>query len=236
MYNDKRILAIIPARGGSKGILNKNLKIVNNKPLIQYTIDEALKSKYIDKIVVSTDSEEIGRVAKRLGASFPFKRPKELAEDTSKTIDAIVYTIDKLKEEKLLYDYVLTLQPTQPLRKAFHIDEAIEKVIDAGEDSLISISEVDDHPVLMKTINASGYLENLLGGRADARRQDFSKIYKVDGLIYINKIDDNLNNKTSLNDNKLPYIIDKKYNLDIDEPMDLLILESILKEGAMFGI
>lgn len=237
MYKGKRILAIIPARAGSKGIPNKNIIEVAGKPLIQYSIDSAKASKYIDKLVVSTDSEQIAGIARELGADFPVLRPGALAGDRARTVDAVLHMIDSLAEMGDKYDYVLTLQATQPLRQSYHIDEAIEKIIDNSGGSLISVSEVDDHPSLMKQIDERGNLINLLDSSADIRRQDFGIIYKVDGLIYINKIDDNLNSRTSLNDNQIPYIIDKKYNLDIDEFRDLYLLESIIKkEGKDFGL
>lgn len=229
MYKGKRILAIIPARGGSKGIPRKNIISVNGKPLIQYTIDVAKKSKYIDRIIVSTEDEEIADIALSSGAEVPFLRPKELAQDETKTIDVLVDVIKKLKLSGKEYDYSILLQPTQPLRQPFHIDESIERLIELNEDSLISISEVKEHPILMKTIDENGKLQNLLNSRSDIRRQDFSKIYKVNGAIYINKINEQFNKNTSLNDNKIAYIMDKKYDLDIDEPEDLLFLELMLK-------
>ncbi len=229
MYKGKRILAIIPARGGSKGIPRKNIISVNGKPLIQYTIDVAKKSKYIDRIIVSTEDEEIADIALSSGAEVPFLRPKELAQDETKTIDVLVDVIKKLKLSGKEYDYSILLQPTQPLRQPFHIDESIERLIELNEDSLISISEVKEHPILMKTIDENGKLQNLLNSRSDIRRQDFSKIYKVNGAIYINKINEQFNKNTSLNDNKIAYIMDKKYDLDIDEPEDLLFLEFMLK-------
>lgn len=225
MYKAKRFLAIIPARGGSKGIHKKNIVVVNGKHLIQYTIDEAKKSKYIDKILVSTDDEEIGNISIKCGAEVPFLRPKELAQDDTKTIYSIIYTIKKLKEIGHEYDYVIVLQPTQPLRKSFHIDESIEKIVECNEDNLVSISPVTEHPILMKTIKEDGNLQNLLGNSSDVRRQDFQQVYKVNGAIYINKINSKFNNSVSLNDNKLPYIMDKKYDLDIDENVDLDIFK-----------
>lgn len=229
MYKGKRILAVIPARGGSKGITRKNIVIINGKPLIQYTIDEAEASKYIDRVIVSTEDNEIAQIVQKCGAEVPFLRPVELAEDKTKTIEVLVDTVNELMKLGFKYDYLVLLQPTQPLRKCFHIDEAIEKIIDEGEESLISVSEVREHPILMKTINGLGDMENLLKQRSDIRRQDFNKVYKVNGSIYINKLDDNFNSTISLNDNKLAYIMDKKYDLDIDEPGDLKLFEFFLK-------
>lgn len=225
MYKDKTFLAIIPARGGSKGIPRKNIINVNGKPLIQYTIDEAKKSKYIDKIIVSTEDQEIADVALSCGAEIPFIRTEDLSKDTSKSIDVVLDAIYKLNALGYKYDYVILLQPTQPLRKSFHIDQAVEKIIEYNEDSLLSISEVREHPILMKTIDENGRLQSLLNKSSDVRRQEFEKIYIVNGAIYINKINEKLNKETSLNDNRLAYVMDKKYNLDIDEPEDLSLLK-----------
>lgn len=231
MYKDKSILGVIPARGGSKGIPRKNIVGINGKPLIKYTIEAAKGSKYLDRIIVSTEDAEIADISVKCGAEVPFLRSKELAEDETKTIDVLLNVVENLMYLGYKYDYLVLLQPTQPLRKSFHIDEAIEKIIDANVENLISVSEVRNHPILMKTVNENNEAKSLLGCRSDVRRQDFQKIYKVNGAIYINKLNDNFNEETSLNDNKLAYIMDKKYDLDIDEPEDLELLR--LRIGDM---
>ena len=223
-----KVLAIIPARAGSKGIKDKNIIDLSGKPLIAHSIEAGLKSKYINKVVVSTDGEKIAKIAKDYGAEVPFLRPKNLATDTAKTIDCVIHCIEELKKNGEEYDYVVLLQPTQPLRQPWHIDEAFELIVKRNEDSLVSISKVKDHPVLMRTIDKNGYAINLLEGSSTKRRQEFPDFYKVNGAIYINKINDNLNNDTSLNDNKLVYIMDEKYDVDIDEMLDLQIARLII--------
>lgn len=225
MYKNKKILAVIPARGGSKGIPEKNIVEVNGRPLIDYTISEALKSKYLDNVIVSTDSEKIAEIAKKCGAEVPFLRPKNLAEDQSKTIDVLINLINQLTATDIFYDYIVLLQPTQPLRKSFHIDEAIKLAIDNEYKSLLSVNLVQEHPILVRTIDNQGRLKNLLNINSTVRRQDFPTYYKVNGAIYINKIDDDFNENTSLNDNQYSYIMDKEYDLDIDDPLDLEVLK-----------
>lgn len=225
MYKNKSFLALIPARGGSKGIPYKNIVKVNGKPLIQYTIDEALHSNFLDRIVVSTDDEKIAEISKKCGAEVPFLRPKQLADDNAKTIDVLLHALHELKKNGKVYDYLVLLQPTQPLRKSWHIDEAINLIVDKQEESLVSVSPVREHPILMRTINKDGKVQNLLKTQSTIRRQDFPTYYKVNGAIYINKINDNFNKSTSLNDNKLAYKMSKKYDLDIDEPIDLEIFK-----------
>lgn len=226
-----RILAIIPARAGSKGIKDKNIIDLNGKPLIAYSIEAAKKSKYIDRIVVSTDGEKIATVAREWGAEVPFLRPNYLASDTAKTIDAMVHCIETLKEMGDEYDYVVLLQPTQPLRTAKHIDEAIEQLISSGEESLVSISKVKHHPILIRTLDDTGHVVNLLNTSSTQRRQDFPDYYKVNGAIYINKLNENFNLETSLNDNRLAYVMNEKYDVDIDELLDLKIAELLLTKN-----
>lgn len=227
MYQNKKFLAVIPARGGSKGIPKKNIIQVNGKPLIYYTIHEALKSKYLDSVIISTDSVEIAETARACGGEVPFLRPANLATDTAKTIDVLVHAIEELKKVDRIYDYLVLLQPTQPLRKAFHIDEAIERIIKHNETSLVSVSEVRDHPILIRSIDEKGMLKSLLPISSSVRRQDFTDYFKVNGAIYINKIDSFFDSNLSLNDNEFPYIMDSKYDLDIDnwEDIESLILK-----------
>lgn len=223
-------LAIIPARGGSKGIKDKNIIELDGKPLLAHSIQAGLNSKYIDKVVVSTDSKIISKIAKKYGAEVPFIRPEYLASDTAKTIDTVIHCIEEMKKLGEEYKYVVLLQPTQPLRQPWHIDEAIELMLKTDEDALSSVSRVKDHPILMRTIDENGHAVNLLNESSTKRRQDFPDFYKVNGAIYINKINENLNSKTSLNDNRLAYIMDEMYDVDIDELMDLELAQIALKQ------
>lgn len=230
MYKGKKILAVIPARGGSKGVPRKNIIEVGGHPLIKYTIDCGKNSKYLDRTVISTEDLLIKRVAEENGGDVPFLRPKELAEDTSKTIDCIVHAVNTLKSMGEEYDYVIILQNTVPLRKSWHVDEAIEMIVDSSERSLVSISEVDEHPILMRTLNEDKTVKNLLHMNSTMRRQDFPKFYKVDGAIYIQKLDKDFNNDTSLNDGKLAYIMENRYSTDIDNYIDIKIVEYYLEK------
>jgi CMP-N-acetylneuraminic acid synthetase len=231
MYNNQRILAIIPARGGSKGIPNKNITDLCGKPLIAYSILAAKKSQYIDDVIVSTDSEKIQSIASKHGASVPFLRPNELASDTAKTIDAMLYTIEELAKMGQNYNCVVLLQPTQPLRKPVYIDEAIAKLLDSPYDSLVSVTKVSEHPILMRTITKEGTLQSLLPISSTVRRQDFPDYYRVNGSIYVNRINENLNITTSLNDNILPYVMDTMYSVDIDTMEDLYKAASYIQQS-----
>lgn len=228
MYADKKILALIPARGGSKGIKGKNIILLSGKPLIAYAIEAALKSKYIDSTVVTTDSKEIAKVAEAFGGRVPFLRPEKLAEDKSKTIDAVLHAVKKLEENGERYHILILLQPTQPLRTPEDIDRAVELFFENGRRPLTSVSLVDDHPLLIRSIDDSGILKPLLDCNSTCRRQDMVDYYRVNGCIYINNIKE-LNIETSFNDNEIPYIMPKEHSVDIDELVDLAVAEFYLK-------
>ena len=230
MINGKRILAVIPARGGSKGIKDKNIIELEGKPLIAYTIEAAGESRYIDYVYVSTDSERIRDVSVRYGAKVPFMRSEELASDTSKTIDAIVYTLEKMEEMGEKFDVMILLQPTSPLRTVGDIDGAIEKFERCGCGSLVSVSEVNDPPVLMRTIRDDRHMEKLIDTSSTVRRQDMEKYYRVNGSIYINRVSE-INIATSFNDNEVPYIVPKENAVDIDEYADLELAGYYIRRG-----
>lgn len=222
MYNDKRILAIIPARKGSKGIKNKNIVDLNGKPLIYYTIREALKSDYVDKVVVSTDGEKIAKISKEIGAQVPYIRPEHLSTDEAKSIDVVLHCIEYYEEKlKEKYDYVLLLQPTSPLRKVEHIDEAIRKLMASSEKSLIGLCESDKNPVIMRTIEKNKMKEVISFKGDNLRRQALPKFYTINGAIYINAVSMLKEKKAFLDDKTLPYIMDKKSSVDIDDYVDL---------------
>lgn len=226
MYKDKKILAVIPARGGSKGIPNKNIRMLGGKPLIVHTIDAALNCPYIDYVMVSTDSLSIAEIAQENGASVPFLRPSELAGDTAKTIDVLCHVIDELGRES--YDILVLLQPTSPLRDADDISGAIEMFIDTNQRSLVSVSLVNDHPLLMRTIDEKNRLTPIIDvSSSSVRRQDFPPYYRLNGAIYINYVKD-LNQLCSLNDNSTGYIMHYSHSIDIDEMIDLKISEYYL--------
>ncbi len=220
MYKGYRILAIIPARGGSKGIIHKNIVDLSGKPLISYTIEAGKNSKYCDYVMVSTDDVNIAKTARLYGAEIPFLRPSELASDTAKTVDVIVHAVTELRKIKNEYDVLVLLQPTSPLRTAQDIDAAIEKFFIFDCLPLVSVCEVEDSPVLIRSIEREK-LVSILGGTSTCRRQDMPLFYKVNGAIYINSISE-ISSSTSFNDNPIPFIMKKSHSIDIDEEIDLV--------------
>lgn len=227
MYQGKKILALIPARGGSKGIKDKNIIDLCGKPLITYSIECGLQSKYIDAVVVTTDNEKIAEVSLQHGARVPFLRPAEYAQDTSTTLVAVLHAIRTLEEMGETYDTHVLLQPTQPLRTSEDVDNAIEVYFSNGEEDLISVSPVSNHPVLMRTIGEDGKLHPVLNYTADMRRQDMPPYYRIDGCIYINDIK-RLNDDSKFANNSIPYIMEPEHAVDIDELLDLEIAKYYL--------
>lgn len=230
MKNNKKILAIIPARGGSKGIPRKNIKSLNGKPLLYYTIEETLKSKYIDKLIVSTEDKEIADLSRAYGDNIPLMRPKELAMDNTPGIDPILYSVKWYKDQDDNYDYVICLQCTSPFRQVHQIDEAIEKLINEDGDSIVSVCESEVNPFWMKTVEEGFMKDFLKDAPFYARRQDTPVIYRLNGAIYIAKTEVLMKNKNWYTDKTLAYVMDRKTSIDIDDLTDFEFAEFLMKE------
>ena len=231
MLNNKTFLAIIPARGGSKRLLNKNILDLSGKPLIYWSINASLNSKYIDKTLVSTDSEKIIEVALSYGAEVPFKRPSHLSNDHATKEDVINHAIDFLeKEGQDKFDYIVYLQPTSPLRNEMHIDGAIEYIFEKKADAAVSVSEVG-HPtqwsgVLPDNKNMNVFINNMDLG---ARSQDLPVHYKLNGAIYICNTRKFIKTKSVfLKENLFAYVMPQIASIDIDSELDFIIAKAIL--------
>ena len=222
---NKRFLAIIPARGGSKRLPRKNILDLCGKPLISWSIEAALKSKYISKVVVSSDDEEILNISSNFGADI-IKRPYELANDTATTIDAIKHTIDNFEN----YDYIVLLQPTSPLRDEKHIDEAIELLQAKNADAIVSVCEMDHSPLWSNTLPQDGNMNHFLKDEIlNKRSQDLEKYYRLNGAIYICKTENLLEEKSFfLKENIFAYVMDRESSIDIDEEIDFKIAEAMI--------
>ena len=227
MYKNKKFLAIIPARGGSKRLPNKNILDLVGKPLIAYTIEAAKKSKYIDEIIVSSDSDNILNIAKEYNIKT-IKRPDYLASDTAKTIDVLKHVMENIKNK---YDYIVLLQPTSPLRNEKHIDEAIELLDDKNADAIVSVCEIEHSPLWSNTLPSSLSMEDFLREEVKNKRsQDLDKYYRINGAIYICKMDALLKQNTLfLSKNIFAYVMDRKSSVDIDDEIDFKLAEVLLK-------
>jgi len=224
VLNGKTFLAIIPARGGSKRLPHKNILELAGKPLIFWSIDSGLKSKYIDKVVVSSDDNEILSISKKYGAEI-IKRPDYLANDTAKTFDAIKHTIENIQK----YDYIVLLQPTSPLRNESHIDEAIELLELKKTDAIVSVCEMEHSPLWSNTLPQDDNMNSFLKDEVlNKRSQDLEKYYRINGAIYICKTEKLLSEESFfLKDNIFAYKMDRLDSIDIDEEIDFIIAKSI---------
>lgn len=228
MINNKKILAIIPARGGSKRLPKKNIKQINGRPLIEWSIIASNNSKYIDEVVVSTDSLEIAEISKKAGATVPFIRPNYLASDHSSTFDALEHCI-KFYENELnkVFDIIVLLQPTSPLRTANHIDEALLFMDDKKAKSIISVCETEHPPEWSNTLPSDLSMDNFLSKKVlTTRSQDFPQSYRLNGAIYICKTKELLKQKTFFIDHDIyAYPMQKQTSIDIDTIDDFELAE-----------
>ena len=227
MFKEKSFIGIVPARGGSKRLPNKNLLYLAGKPLIAWTLEAALKSKYLDHIVVSSDKDEILKVARDYGVET-VKRPKELATDSAKTVDVVKHVLESIKKE---YNYIVLLQPTSPLRTERHIDESIEFLISKNADAVISVCETEYPPLWCNTLPEDLSMENFIRKEIiGTRSQDLPKYYRLNGAIYICKSDELIKQKTFfLNKNIYAYIMDRKSSIDIDDETDFLLAKTLIR-------
>ena len=224
MISGKRLLAIIPARGGSKRLPRKNILDLAGKPLIAWTIEAALESKYIDRIVVSTDSKEISSISRKYGADVPFMRPDELATDETTSIDVVLHQLDQLEECNDSYSYVILLQPTSPLRTAENIDESVELLKSRNSDAVISVCKVEHSPLWCNTIPADGSLLNFLDDSIlNKRSQDLNQYYRLNGAIYLCNIKLLKKEKNFfLKSNSIAYKMNEEQSIDIDSKNDFM--------------
>ncbi|MFX1506535.1 MAG: cytidylyltransferase domain-containing protein [Promethearchaeota archaeon] len=221
-----KILGLIPARSGSKGILGKNIKILKDKPLIWYTIDNALKSKHLDRVIVSTDSQEIAQIAQKANCEVPFIRPIHLAQDSTPMYDVLVHAIEEMSKLGFKPEIIVLLQPTSPFRTTEQIDEAVQKFLASSVRCLISVRKVRENPYWMKTLER-GFLQPVLD-KSVSSRQQLPTFYYPNGAIYIWNTSYLLNNKQLYPEDTIPYEMDEISSLDIDEELDWLFAEYLI--------
>lgn len=232
MLNGASTLALIPARGGSKGLPRKNLREFAGKPLIAWSIEAALASEACDRVIVSTDDTEIAEVARAFGADVPFLRPAELALDTSPSIDAVLHALDWLEQnEGATFDYLALLEPTSPLRAEGDLDRAIAMLSEHHEraDAVVSVGEVHlEHPSIVKCIEG-GYLAPYV---ADAekvtRRQDLGPALFPYGVIYLVKVEALRQTRSFYPERTVPLLIERWQNYEIDDAYDLACAEAVI--------
>ena len=221
-----KTLALIPARGGSKGIPRKNVKLIAGKPLIVWTIEAALRSSGLASVVVSTDDMEIADVARQAGAQVPFMRPTALAQDTTPGLDPVVHALSQLPQ----YDSMLLLQPTSPLRTTNDIDACLQLATERRARSVVSVSEPETHPYWTYRLSEKQTLERLVDTAPVARRQDLPPVFAVNGALYFAETDWLRSSNSLVGAETLAYVMPRERSFDLDTPLDWMLAELLLKE------
>lgn len=230
MYREKKFLAIIPARSGSKGIKDKNIIDLNGKPLIAHTIENAKKSNIFTDIIVSTDSDGYADISRSFGAWVPFLREENLSKDTSSTEEVLLDVIKRLREMGKEYDYFVLLQPTSPLRTNKDIIKAANLIIDEELNSVVSVCEMDHSPLLSNTLPSDLSLKDFINKNNLKRRQELGTFYRINGAIYISRVKNYEITKSFYEDKSKAYIMDRASSIDIDEPVDLIVAKALMKD------
>lgn len=232
------VLCIIPGRGGSKGIPRKNLRAFGGRPLISWPIKSALKSKYVSTVCVSTDDEEIANISRYFGAEVPFMRPQSISDDDSSSMDVIKHALDFYLKLDCEYKYVLMLEPTSPLTEASDIDSAIEQLMKAqeGVSALVGISEIEaTHPAYCMRLRDNGTIQSNFGYNISSlpRRQNLTKLYHLDGSIYLSTTEAFYRNKSFYHDGTLGFVMPRWKSGEIDDLIDLTINEALGKQHGL---
>jgi len=228
----KQFLCIIPARSGSKEIPNKNIKKINSYPLIYYVVNAVKKSKIFDRIIVSTDSDRIAKIAKIYGADVPFLRPKYLSTDTSLIKETIVHLLKKVEKKDKKYDYVCLVQTTSPLLKKMDIINAVFFLINKKADMIVSVSKVPFNSNLIGVLPKDLSMKNFLSAnKYQTKRQMFKTKYILNGAIYLGKWDIFYYKKDYYLQDTYAYIMPEERSIDIDSYFNLKIAKLLLKEG-----
>lgn len=225
----ENMIAIIPARSGSKGLKDKNIKELNGKPLMAYTIESALKSRVFKDVVVSTDSLEYKKIAESYGAYVPFLRSNELSTDSASTIDVIEDLLNRMHEMGKDYESLMILQPTSPLRDENDIIEAVRLFNEKNANSVVSMCESEHSPLLTKQLDETNSLDGFLEDLNKSRRQDFNKFYRLNGAIYLLNVEYFLKYKNFYKKNSYAFIMDKNKSVDIDDINDFKYAEFLIK-------
>ncbi len=230
MYNNKKILALIPARGGSKGLPGKNIKLIAGKPLLHWTIEAAKQCSWLDKIVVSTEDQRIATAAREAGAEVPFLRPQELAGDTVSGMDVVIHAIEWFENKGQHFDLLILLQPTSPLRTSVDIENAIKLLFERQAKAVISVCENEHPPYWSNILPDDLSMKNFIDHSALKNRQDLPVFYRLNGAIYLSDIDYLKKQRGFWGDDTYAYIMPRERSVDIDSLLDFKLAEILLRE------
>lgn len=239
MIKQKKVLAIIPARGGSKGLPGKNIRPLNGMPLIAWPIKTALNSQYIDRVIVTTDDEQIAKIAKEYGAEVPFMRPAEFAKDTSPSSEAIIHAIQFCTQTDGPYDYIVLLEPTSPLTESTDVDKALDALVLSQGLAIVGTCKVEaTHPIYCATIGEDNFLKpfNRDSFAKPIRRQDVDELYFFEGSLYISDIKKYLETETFYHELTLPYLVPAWKSLEIDTLLDFFKVEAVMKNKELLSL
>lgn len=226
---------MIPARSGSKGIPDKNIFKLNKKPLLAYSISTAKQSRYINRVVVTTDSKKYAEICQTYEAEVPFVRPKEISQDDIHAVFPVIHCVEWLqKNENYNPDIIVMLLPTSPLRQTLHVDQAIELYLKHKNGSVISLTEAEKPPQYIRTIR-NGLLHpyEVTNNSPNFQRQELENYYQLNGSIYVTSKETLLKHKTFHVNDIYPYIMDREHSIDINSHFDLKIAEALLKETSL---
>ncbi|RGY59143.1 acylneuraminate cytidylyltransferase family protein [Fusobacterium ulcerans] len=223
----EKILAIIPARSGSKGLKDKNIKMMNGKPLIAYTIEAAQNSKIFEDIIISTDSEKYAEIVKKYGGSVPYLRDKKLANDNAKSSDVILDILNRVEKK---YDSFIMLQPTSPLRTEKNIIEAYKMYLEKKANSVVSVCEMEHSPLWANILNEERRMDSFLKGiDVNKNRQELETYYRINGALYIANVEYFKKYQDFYYKDSYAYIMEKENSIDIDDELDFKIAEYLIK-------
>ncbi|MDQ8027729.1 MAG: acylneuraminate cytidylyltransferase family protein [Brevundimonas sp.] len=232
MIDGKRVLAIVPARAGSKGLPGKNVRMLAGKPLLAWPIAAAHASAHVDRVIISTDSQQFADIAVEHGAEAPFLRPAELASDTAPSIGFILHAIDTLAAEGDAFDYVVLLEPTSPLTEGSDVDAALKQLTDADgrADSIVGVALMETtHPAYAVRLGDDGAIDPLQPGgfAAMPRRQDLEPVFSLDGSLYISTVEALRREQGFCHDRTLGYRTARHKSYEVDDLVDFICIEAI---------
>lgn len=233
MSINKGTLAIITARSGSKGLKDKNIKPLYGRPMIAYTIQAAQQSGIFDQIMVSTDSVRYAEIAERFGASVPFLRSDKASSDHASTRDVILEVLNEYGRLGFIFDHFMILQPTSPLRTADNIRAAQRIFDEKNAKGVVSVCEVDHSPLWCNTLPEDGSLNGFIQIEGNARRQSLDTYYRINGAIYLFNSQYYMHHENVYGSDVYAYIMDKRQSIDIDDQLDFMIAEAIMKNGVL---
>jgi CMP-N,N'-diacetyllegionaminic acid synthase len=233
MIDNRKVLAVVPARGGSKGLPDKNLRILYGKPLVCWPISAAIENSFVDRTIVSTDDKKIAEVAASSGADVPFLRPTNIAGDKTSSMDVVLHALDELESKGDVFSYVIMLEPTSPMTVSDDIDKALLQLHSTRSiaDSIVGVSLVEAaHPEYNTKLDKHGRIKPYKAKDflSLPRRQELEDIYFLEGSLYISSVSDFRKNKSFYHDRTLGYVVPRWKSIEIDDYLDLIIAEAVM--------